>query len=291
MKPAPFQYHAANSAADAAQLLGDLGEDAKLISGGQSLAPMLAMRLVRFDHLVDISRVADLRGIDRNNGTLVVQAATPDVLVERSDVVVASVPLLTKVTPLIGHFQIRNRGTIGGSIAHADPAAEYPAVALALGAQMECLSVRGTRMIDAADYFVGIWSTSMESDELLKAIHFPVWSGRVGFGVAEFARRHGDFAIAGAVAAVELDSGNVISRCAIAMFGVSGQPERALSAESHLLGSTAGDISPEEVARLAIADVESPSDDANVPATYRMSVAASTVATAWTNALTEAHHG
>ena len=291
MKPAAFAYHPAASSAEAAQLLSDLGEDAKLISGGQSLTPMLAMRLVRFDHLVDISRSADLRGISRSNGTLVVRAATPDVQVERSDVVAASVPLLTKVTPLIGHFQIRNRGTIGGSIAHADPAAEYPAVALALDATLECQSVRGTRLIDAADYFVGIWSTSMEPDELLTAIHFPVWSGRCGFGVSEFARRHGDFAIAGAVAAVELDAANVIARCSIAMFGVSGQPERAVSTEARLVGSSAGDLTPAEVGASAVADVASPADDVNMPAAYRMSVAASMVAAAWTKALTEAQDG
>ncbi len=137
MKPAPFEYHSPSTVADAAKLLAELGEGAKVLAGGQSLIPLLALRLTVFEHLVDIGRIAELSGIARRDGALWIGAGTTQAAVEASADVASSVPLLAKATPLIGHFQIRSRGTLGGSIAHADPAAEYPAVALALDARME----------------------------------------------------------------------------------------------------------------------------------------------------------
>ena len=175
---------------------------------------MLAMRLAAFDHLVDIGRVDELRGIERRNGDLWIGAGTTEATVGSAAEVAANVPLLARATPLIGHFQIRNRGTLGGCIAHADPAAEYPAVALALDARMETLSPRGPRTIAASDFFTGLWSTAMAADELLVGVSFPVWSGRTGFAIEEFARRHGDFAVAGAVVGVQLDDDDRIGRCA-----------------------------------------------------------------------------
>ena len=174
-----------------------------MLAGGQSLIPMLNLRLARFEHLVDIGRIPELHGIERTNGHVAVGAMTRDVgrssVTRRSPATCRCWP---PATPYIGHFQIRNRGTIGGSLAHADPAAEYPAVALALDATFRVVGVGGDRSIPAAEFFTGVWSTAMEPDELLVGIDFPVWSGRTGVGVAEFARRHGDFAIAGAVVAV-----------------------------------------------------------------------------------------
>src|SRR5207244_12948159 len=126
--------------------------------------------------------------------------------------------------PLLGHFQIRNRGTVGGSVAHADPAAEYPAVALALDATMEARSTRGTRTIPASEFFEGLWTTALAPDEILTAVSFPVWEGRCGFAVEELARRHGDFAIAGATVAVQLDERDVVRRCAIALLGLGSTP-------------------------------------------------------------------
>ena len=146
------------------------------------------------------------RASSGRTGTSTIGAATRDAVIERDPTVAADVPLLAAATPHIGHFQIRNRGTIGGSLAHADPAAEYPAVAVALDATFRLASSSGTRAVAAADFFTGVWSTALEPDELLTAVELPVWTGRTGVGVAEFARRHGDFAIAGAVAAVELDA-------------------------------------------------------------------------------------
>jgi carbon-monoxide dehydrogenase small subunit len=169
MKPASFDYHVPSTIDEAVELLGQLGDDAKVIAGGQSLVPMLAMRLSVFAHLVDVGRIHELRGVSRRNGSLVVGAATVDVVLEKDPQVAVAVPLLAEVTPMIGHFQIRNRGTVGGSLAHADPAAEYPAVAVALEAQMEVVSARGTRVLPAADFFEGVWTTALEPYELLTA--------------------------------------------------------------------------------------------------------------------------
>ena len=184
-------------------------------------------------------------------------------------------PLLARATPYIGHFQIRNRGTLGGSIAHADPAAEYPAVALALDAAMEAVSPRGRRSISARDFFDGVWSTSMMPDEVLAGVSFPVWSGRSGFAVEEFARRHGDFAIAGAVLGVELDDNDRIRRCAIGLIGLGSTPERAIGAEAALVGELATDVQPDEVGRLAVADLDSIPYDLHGSADYRRQVGAS----------------
>jgi len=288
MKPAPFDYHPAGTIKEAVELLEQFGDDARVIAGGQSLVPMLSLRLAGFPHLVDVWAIDEMRGIDRTNGTLTIGAATLDATIERSSDVAEASPLLSRVTPLIGHFQIRNRGTIGGSLAHADPAAEYPAVAVALDAELELVSSTGSRRVPAQDFFQGIWTTALEPGELLTAAHFPVWEGRCGFAAEEFARRHGDFAIAGAVAGVQLDDTDTIVRCAIALFGVSATPVRARSAEASLVGSRAGEHDPDEIGRLAAADVSEPSGDVHAPAEYRLRVARAMAARAWTRAIEEA---
>ena len=173
MKPAPFEYHAPDDLEEVLATLAELGDEAKILAGGQSLVPMLNLRLARFGHLVDIGRVAELRGIERDNGSLVVKAGTRDAVVEFDPTVAADVPLLAAVTPYIGHFQIRNRGTIGGSLVHADPAAEYPAVAVALDATFDLVSASGARSVPASAFFTGVWSTALEEDELLRSIVLP----------------------------------------------------------------------------------------------------------------------
>ena len=147
MKPAAFEYHAPATAAEAVALLGEFGDDAKPIAGGQSLVPFLALRLATFEHLIDIGTIAELSGIATAGDALRIGAATTQATIERSPEVAAAAPLLARATSLIGHFQIRNRGTLGGSLAHADPAAEYPAVALALDADLEVLGPDGTRQV------------------------------------------------------------------------------------------------------------------------------------------------
>jgi carbon-monoxide dehydrogenase medium subunit len=288
MKPAPFEYHAPRTVAEAVGLLSELGDQAKVIAGGQSLVPMMALRLAVFDHLVDVRHIAEIRGFNRLDGHLVVGAATPDAAVERDPSVAAMVPMLAQVTPLIGHFQIRNRGTVGGSLAHADPAAEYPAVALALDATLEATSTTGTRLIPAEQFFEGMWTTSLAADELLTAAHFPVWQGRCGFAAEEFARRHGDFAIAGAVVGVELGEGDTIAKAAIALFGMGSTPLRAATAEASMVGGSAGQIDSREVGRLAMSDIDDPPTDMHADGPYRLRVGAAMAARAWTRAVKEA---
>jgi aerobic carbon-monoxide dehydrogenase medium subunit len=290
MKPSAFSYHAPRTAADAVGLLGELGDGAKVLAGGQSLIPLLALRLAAFDHLIDIGRIEDLKGVERHNGALRIGAGTTEARVGSSPEVAGAVPLLARATPLIGHFQIRNRGTLGGAIAHADPAAEYPAVALALDATMEVLSPRGRRSIAAAEFFDGTWSTSLEADELLVGVTFPVWTGRCGFAIEELARRAGDFAIAGAAVAVEIDGDDRAARCSIGLFGLGPTPERAAEAEQSVTGAALTEIVPGDLGRLAVQGLDAVPSDLHGSAEYRRRVGAAMVARAWTSAVAEARH-
>jgi CO/xanthine dehydrogenase FAD-binding subunit len=287
MKPASFQYHRPGTVGDAVALLTELGDDAKILAGGQSLVPMLAMRLAYFDHLIDISRLDELQGIERRDGELWIGAGTTEAHVGADALVRQAVPLLTRATPFVGHFQIRNRGTLGGSIAHADAAGEYPAVALTLDAVMEVVSPRGRRDIAAADFFAGVWETRMDPDEVLTGVRFPVRKGRSGFSVHEFARRHGDFAIAGALVAVELDDDRV-SRCAIGLLGLGPTVRRATVAEAAIVGTPIGELVAEEIGRAAMAGLDDIPTDLQGSASYRTQVGATMVARAWNEALREA---
>jgi carbon-monoxide dehydrogenase medium subunit len=290
VKPAAFEYHAPETLKGAVAALAELGDEAKVIAGGQSLVPMLSLRLAFFDHLVDVGRIEELRGIQPEPGGVRIGAMTVDAAVERDTDLAQRVPLLAKATPLIGHFQIRNRGTVGGSIAHADPAAEYPAVALALDAEMEALSVRGRRTIAARDFFQGFWTTALAPDELLVGVRFPSWTGRCGFAVREFARRFGDFAIAGAAVAIQLDDDDRIQRCAIGLLGLGPTPLRATTAEAAALGRRP-DIDVDELGALAVADLGEVSSDIHGSASYRKRVGAAMVSRALTDAMTEATGG
>lgn len=287
MKPAPFEYHAPTSAEEAVDLLANLDE-AKAIAGGQSLVPMLALRLAVFDHLVDIGRIPQLRGIERRGESVWIGATTTQATIQRSQEIREAVPLLSRAVPLIGHFQIRSRGTIGGSIAHADAAAECPAVALALDAEIEALSPRGRRTIPATGFFTGMWTTALDEDELLTGITFPVWSGPCGFAVEEFARRHGDFAIAGAAVAVGLGPDGRIDRCGIGLFGLGPTARRAAKVEAELIGSTPDENQADDIGQSAVADLDAIPSDLHGSANYRRRVGAAMVARAWRRAVQEA---
>jgi carbon-monoxide dehydrogenase medium subunit len=283
MKPAPFEYHAPTTVAEAVAVLAEHGDDAKPLAGGQSLVPMLALRLTRFEHLVDLNRIGELAGIRRDDGHLVVGAMTRQAAVEHDADVASAAPLLARATPLIGHFQIRNRGTVGGNLAHADPASEYPAVAVALGATFEIVGADGTRTVNADDFFVGTWTTVVESGELLTTVRFPVWSGRCGFAVEEVARRHGDFALAGAAVVVEVDGNGTPTRAGIGLFGVAGTPVHVTAAEQALVG----DAPLDEVGQAAVVDLDPP-DDIHATGHYRRRVGAVLVERATGRALEEA---
>ncbi len=290
MKPSAFEYHAPRSADEAVRLLAELGDGAKVLAGGQSLIPLLSLRLARFDHLVDVGRISSLKGIRREAHAVVIGAATVDTAVEADREVGAGVPLLARATPLIGHFQIRARGTVGGSLAHADPAAEYPAVALTLDAEMEAVSARGSRRIPAGAFFRGFWSTDLAPDELLVSVRFPAWIGRCGFAVREFARRHGDFAIAGAAVAVQLDANDRIERCAIGLLGLGPTPLRATAAEDEARGRST-DLAADELGQLALPKLSDIPSDLHGSARYRARVGAAMVARAWNEAIGEAMRG
>ncbi len=286
MKPAPFDYHAPDTISEVVALLAEYGDDIKPLAGGQSLVPMLALRLTRFDHLVDLNRVTELDGVNRTNGTLTVGATTRQATIERSTVA-QTIPLLARAAPLIGHFQ-SNRGTVGGSLAHADPAAELPAVALALDAQMEIATTNGRHTVPASDFFVGTWTTSLEPDELLAAIQFPVWDGACGFTIDEVARRAGDFALTGVASGVQLDTAGAVQRATIAMFGMGSTPVRAPAAEAALIGSNPdAQTDLAEIAQLAVRDLDPP-DDVHASGRYRRSVGAHLVERSLARALQEA---
>src|SRR5579862_5429682 len=250
VKPAPFAYHAPTTVADAVGVLAEHGDEAKVLAGGQSLVPLLALRLARFGHLVDLNRVPGLGEISRVDGHLDVGAMARQAAAERSPLT-AAVPLLARALPLIGHFQIRNRGTIGGSIAHADPASELPAVALALDASLVVASPAGERVVPAGSFFVSTWTTSLAAEDVLRAVRFPGWDGRCGFAIEEFARRSGDFAVSGAACGVALSPSGDVSRAAVALFGMGPTPLRAADAESALVGNAPGAADLTEIGELA----------------------------------------
>jgi carbon-monoxide dehydrogenase medium subunit len=288
VKPAAFAYHRPGTAQEAVSLLAEFGDSAKVLAGGQSLIPMLALRLAAFDHLIDIGRIDGISGIERQNGSLRIGAGTTQATIERSSVIAATVPLLTRATPFIGHFQIRNRGTIGGSLAHADPAAEYAAVALTLDAEFEVLSPAGTRTVAADEFFTGLWSTALDDGDLLTAVTFTPWSGRCGFAIEEFARRHGDFAIAGAAVAVELDAADRITRGHIGLLGLGMTPERACAAEAACAGRLLAEVDADEIGRIAMRGLQSIPSDVHGSDDYRRQVGAAMVAKAWRCAVQEA---
>ncbi|MEE2061495.1 FAD binding domain-containing protein [Rhodococcus artemisiae] len=288
MKPSAFEYHRPTTPEEAAELLAEFGDDAKVIAGGQSLMPMLNFRLAVFEHLIDIGRLTDLTGINHDSGSVAIGAITNQATVGRSALIRTSVPLLSRATPLIGHFPIRNRGTLGGSVAHADAAAEYPAVALTLDAEIETLSSAGRRTLPAAEFFIGMWTTALRDDEILTKVTFPIREGRSGFSIAEFSRRKGDFAMAGACVAVKVDNDLRVESCSIGLFGLGSMPIRATSAERSLVGCSIDELQVRDVAHAAVSGLESVPADLHGSAAYRVRVGATMVARALKSALEEA---
>ncbi len=287
MKPAPFDYHAPSTIDEVVTLLTEL-DDAKVLAGGQSFIPLLSMRLAVFEHVVDLGRVEELRGIEHRDDAVWIGASTTQATAEHDAGIARAVPLLSRALPLIGHFQIRNRGTIGGSLAHADPASELPAVALTLDAEFDTVSTRGRRVVPAAEFFTGTWSTALDDDEILAGVTFPVWSGRCGFAIEEVARRHGDFAMAGACVAIEVDGGGAVVRCAIGLFALGSTPLRATAAEQSVIGAPVIEVDATELGRTAVGDLRSIQADLNGPAEYHRRIGATVVARAWRSAAEEA---
>jgi aerobic carbon-monoxide dehydrogenase medium subunit len=275
MKLPPVEYEAPTTVDEAVGLLAEHADEASVLAGGQSLIPLLALRLARPEVLIDINGIDELSGVSAPNGSVTIGAMTREYAAEESGIVADTVPLLAAALPLIGHEAIRSRGTIGGSLAHADPAAELPAVARALDAEFVVRGPSGERVIPAAQWFEGYLMTSRHPDELLVEVRFPAAGPGTGVSFQEVARRHGDFAIVGLAASLVLSDG-VISDARLAFAGLSDVPVRAAAAEDLLVGERPSAALFDEAARRATDDVDPP-DDLHGSSDYRKTVAAALV--------------
>ena len=290
MKPAQFEYHAPETVAEATSILARYEGEAKALAGGQSLVPLLNMRLARPQALVDLNRVPSLVGIRQEGDRIVIGAMTRQRDVERSDLVRQSQPLLHEAVTLIAHPQIRNRGTIGGSLAHADPASELPAVALALEAQFTVAGPQGERSIPASEFFITFLTTALEPDEILTSISFPKRGAGAGYSVQEVARRHGDFALSGAAVTMTLD-GDRCSDARIALFGVGATPVRATGAEDALRGNAATPEILDKAANAARDELDEPLGDIHASSEFRRHLARTMVRRALAKAAERARNG
>lgn len=274
MKPAPFEYFCPDEIGDAVELLSRHGEDGKILAGGQSLMPLMNLRLARPRVVVDINHLTALDYISRGAGDeLTIGALTRQRSLEQSMVVKNLNPLLTATMPLIGHFQIRNRGTIGGSLAHADPAAELPAVSLALDVEFVVTSAAGERRIPAPEFFLGYLTTAIEPTELLTEIRFPGWRPGSRWAIEEVARRRGDFAIVGVVVLLQLNATGLCELARVALFGVGDRPVRMYRGEEILLGNRPEPNIFKDAAQ-AVAEELDPISDVHASQEYRKEVGA-----------------
>lgn len=248
--------------------MAEHGEEGKPLAGGQSLVALLNFRLAHPDHLIDVNRIGSLAGIRRQAGELKIGAMTRQSTLEASRLVAGNWPLLTEALSFVAHPQIRNRGTVGGSVAHADPAAELPVAFSALDASFRVASRRGERTIEAADFFVTHLTTTMEADELLVGIDVPPVPPRTGHSFVEFARRHGDFALGGAAVLLTLGESGVCERAAIGLLAAAPTPARAPEAEDLLTGERIDESVARAAAKRAAAGVD-PTGDIHGSAEYR----------------------
>ncbi len=271
MKAAPFDYVVPDTIEEAVQHLADAAGDVSILAGGQTLMPLLALRMATPSLIVDINRIAALSGVSRAEGAVRIGATTRQAQILADPTVAAHAPGLTKATALVGHHQTRNRGTIGGSISLAEPAAEYPATALTLGAVIEARSARGVRRIAADDFFLGPYTTALEPEELVTAVHFPEWPAGTRLIVEEVARRPGDFALVGFVCALVVEGGR-ISRAGVGWFGMGPTPMRSRKAEQALTGQSATGLDLAGIAALAVSETD-PMEDGHASAAYRRKVA------------------
>lgn len=288
MKPAPFEYVRPGSIAEACELLAS-DEDARVISGGQTLIPMLAMRLARPARLVDIYRLPELNGIRIDGDILAIGATTRQVQVERSEVARDALPLLAKALPWIGHPPTRNRGTVGGSVAHADPSAEIPLVAVTLQAEIEITNPDGVSTMPADDFFIGPMLTAVMPGDCVTGVRFPIWRhARLGTGFHEVSARQSDFAFVAAAAQVALDDSG---QCIDAALGIGGVGDRAFRLDvSGLIGGSLDKASIVDMVREA-SQVLEPTSDLHASAEYRMRVAVTLGARALEDAIKDAQVG
>jgi CO/xanthine dehydrogenase FAD-binding subunit len=260
MKPPKFTYACPRTVDDALALLARHGEEAKVLAGGQSLVPLLNLRMASVSALIDVNRLTELAFIRRENGALRVGALTRHRQLEVSEEVRTTLPLLSRAAAEVGHLAIRNRGTIGGSLVHADPAAEWPLVAAVLNAQLFLRSRGGARTVAARDFFLAPLTTAIEPNELLCEIRFPLAPNPAAWGFQEFCRRPGDFAIAAVACQLTLDGNRTCTTASLAVGGAHSIPLFVAEAEKVLKGSRGEDAVLQQTAEIVAAAVEPPSD-------------------------------
>ena len=269
MKPAPFTYFSPTTLDETLALLAEHGEAGKIIAGGQSLVPTMNFRLAQPASLIDINHVGELFFLNElPGGGLQIGAMTRQRTLEQSPLVAERCPLLAATLPYIAHVQIRNRGTIGGSLAHADPAAELPAVMVALDATFVLRSLRGARQVPAQEFYIGLFTTELAQDELLTEIRIPARPPRHGWAMTEIARRHGDYALVGAVATVTLDGAGRCAKVRLIYFSVGDGPLASPGAAALLTGNTPTPALIQQAADAAYNEIE-PLGDIHATATYR----------------------
>jgi carbon-monoxide dehydrogenase medium subunit len=267
MKPPRFAYHAPESVDEAVALLARYGGDARVLAGGQSLVPMLNFRLVAPAALIDLRRIQDLAYIREDGGVVAIGSMTRQRAAERSAVVASRLPLMAEALRWVGHLPTRSRGTVGGSIAHADPSAELPAIFLALDGEAVAVGSGGRRTIAARDFFQSFFTTALAPAELLAEVRFKTMPAGAGHAVEEFARRKGDFAIVG-IAAVVAKQGDRVREARLVAFGASGTPVRLAAAEAALAGAALDRAALDRAAEAARGEVD-PVADNNASAEYR----------------------
>ncbi len=286
MKSAPFAYSRPTDVDEACALLA-ADDGARVIAGGQSLVPMMAMRLARPTRLVDIARIASLSYVRDEKDAVAIGACTRQCAIERDQVVARRLPLLARTMPFIGHGATRARGTIGGSLAHADPAAELPLIAVTLDATLSYRLNGNTGDIAARDFFQGLMMTALPAGACLASVRFPVWPGKVGSGFHEVNARRSDFAFVAAAAQVQLDEDGKCRRIAIGVGAATATPIRLGAAEKALTGIVLGGKQVADAVRDALSDIE-PLDDLHASAAYRRRAAAALAARAVADAKTDA---
>ena len=271
MIPPSFDYHAPRTVQDAVGLLTQLGSDAKLLAGGHSLLPMMKLRFAQPAHLIDLNRIDELRGVADHGDYVVIGAMTVENDLIESPVLRAKVPLLSEAATLIADPQVRNRGTIGGDIAHGDPANDHPALALALDASFSLQGPEGRRDVKADDFFLGIYTTALAEDEILVSIRVPAFAARTGWAYEKLKRKTGDWATAGAAVVLRLDAG-VVHHVRIALTNVAPTAIRVATAEDALLGQALTDASINAAAEAAMAACD-PAEDLRGDIEYKTAMA------------------
>ncbi len=271
MKPAQFEYEAPTTIDEALDLLAEYGDECKVLAGGQSLVPLMNFRLARPARLIDLNGIDSLAHITVEDRGTFIGAMTRDSSLEHSAEIAASVPLLTEAVKWVGHSQIRNRGTVGGSVAHADPAAELGAAFAALEARFHVRSRRGDHVLGWREFFISEFTTALKGDELLVAIEVPPQAPRTGSSVVEFARRHGDFALGGAAVTVAVDSAGKCSQAVISLLAAGPAPTRAESAEAILRGASLNTPTIQAASAEAVKGLH-PTGDIHGSTEYRVSL-------------------